>query len=153
MWQNAYDAYLESRILAGDGMELVQLMYQACTGAVRDARRHLAEGSIQERSRAISKAWEILAELSGSLDRQRGGELAGSLAELYDYMQRRLLEANAQQSDAPLAEVLGLLTTLGEAWEGVRQQERPHTAAANVWGAQAREVQAPVVETAGCWSL
>jgi flagellin-specific chaperone FliS len=37
-----------------------------------------------------------------------------------------LLEANMQQSDAPLAEVLGLLSTLSEAWAGIRKpQDQP----------------------------
>jgi len=36
---------------------------------------------------------------------------------------RRLLEANMQQSDAPLAEVLGLLSTLSEAWAGIRKAQ------------------------------
>jgi hypothetical protein len=34
-------------------------------------------------------------------------------------MQQRLVEANAKKSDAPLAEVLGLLSTLSEAWASV----------------------------------
>jgi len=42
--------------------------------------------------------------------------LARQLAEMYDYMERRLLAANQEQSDGPLAEVMGLLETLTEAW-------------------------------------
>lgn len=121
MWNNGHDTYLESRILAADPIELVNLLYQGCRQAVRDAREHLAGGRIAERSRAITKACEILIELDGSLDHTRAGELSQRLAQLYDYMQRRLLDANMRQVDEPLAEVLGLLTTLGEAWEGVNR--------------------------------
>lgn len=123
MWNSGHDAYLESRVLTANPIELVNLLYQACTQAVRDARCHLAEGRIADRSREINKACEILTELSVSLDHERGGEISGRLALLYDYMQRRLLEANMQQTDAPLLEVLGLLSTLSEAWAGVRIQE------------------------------
>src|SRR6516162_2739350 len=111
MWNNDHDAYLESRILAADPVELVNLLYQACRQCVRDAREHLAAGRIGERSRAITRACEILIELAGSLDHARGGEISQRLAQLYDYMQRRLLEANIKQSGEPLAEVLGLLNT------------------------------------------
>jgi flagellar protein FliS len=127
MWQNAQDAYLETRVLSADPIELVRLLYQAATGAVEDARRHLAAGEIAARSKSISKAYQIVVELSVSLDRQRGAEISRRLAELYDYMERRLIEANLQQSDAPLKEVLGLLATLAEAWEGIRP---PATSAA-----------------------
>jgi flagellar protein FliS len=120
MWNNGHDAYLESKVLSADPLELVHLLYQGCTQAVRDARHYLQQGEIAARSRAITKACEILIELSASLDHTRGGEIATRLARLYAYMQERLLEANMRQSDEPLAEVLGLLTTLAEAWQSVR---------------------------------
>ncbi len=125
MPQGVHNAYLESRITTAEPIELVRLLYQAATGAVREARRQLAAGDIAGRSRSISKTYAIVAELGGSLDRQSGGALAERLALLYDYIQRRLLEANFAQADAPLAEVLALLATLAEAWDGVAAQTRP----------------------------
>ena len=38
MWQNAQDAYLESRILSADPIELVRLLYHGAISDVRDAR-------------------------------------------------------------------------------------------------------------------
>src|SRR5260370_30131620 len=66
MWNNGHDAYLESRVTSADPVELVNLLYQGCTVAVREARRHLAQGRIGERSREINKAFEILVELDVS---------------------------------------------------------------------------------------
>ena len=123
MWNSGHDAYLESRVLTADPIELVNLLYRACTEAVLEARRHLAEGRIAELSRQINQACAILIELAASLDHERGGEISQRLALLYDYMQRRLLEANMQQADAPLADVLGLLATLSEAWVAVQKHE------------------------------
>jgi len=138
MWNNGHDAYLESKVLSADPVELVNLLYQASIQAVRDARHFLAQGEIADRSRAINKACEILIELNSSLDRERGGEIVERLAPLYDYMLGRLLEANLQQSDAPLAEVQSLLATLSEAWAGVRPQAAPPAAvAANPWSQEA----------------
>ena len=125
MSRTGRDAYLEGRILSADPLELVGMLYQGCSVAVREARRRLEEGDIAARSRAVTRALEILAELTQSLDRPRGGEIAERLAALYDYMQGRLIDANCRQEDAPLAEVLALLATLGEAWEGVEEQMRP----------------------------
>lgn len=133
MGYHAHDAYLENRILSADPAELVHLMYQAALETVRDARRQLATGEIISRARAISKASAILLELMGSLDRERGGEIAERLGRLYDYILRRLAEANFNQSDAPLAEVLSLLATLAEAWEGIRAQSVPASLLPNPW--------------------
>ena len=147
MWNSGHDAYLESRVLAADPVELVSLLYQACIQAVREARCYLAAGQIAERSREINKACAIVIELATSLDHERGGEISQRLALLYDYMQRRLLQANMQQSDAPLADVLGLLNTLSEAWAGVRKPEekpvvenvKPQPAAESPWAQSATE--------------
>lgn len=117
MWQNAHDAYMESRILSADPLELIRMLYRACIDSVREARLSLAQGDIAGRSVRITKAHDILTELGGSLDYQQGGELSLRLGQLYDYMQRKLLEANCRQQDLPLSEVLGLLSTLLEGWE------------------------------------
>ena len=50
MYESRHDAYLESRVLSADPLELVRLLYQGATGAVQDARRFLAQGEIVQRS-------------------------------------------------------------------------------------------------------
>jgi flagellar secretion chaperone FliS len=153
MWSDGHNAYLESRILSADPIELVNMLYQACTGAVREARHHLANGEIGERSRQINKAYEILTELSVSLDHQRGGEISQRLCRLYGYMQGRLLEANMQQADAPLAETLGLLSTLSEAWAGVPRPVKPEAQPESRWELPFPQEAAPAYASQGGWSF
>ncbi len=117
MTVNGYDSYRESEILSADPLKLVEILYRAAIESISDAGGHLARGAIRERSNAISKTCEILMELAQSVDLQRGGDIARNLVDLYDYMQRRLLEANIQQVDKPLLEVSGLLRTLLEGWQ------------------------------------
>ena len=72
------------------------------------------------RGEAIGKAIRIVdSGLKASLNLDAGGEIAARLDALYAYITRRLLEANAQASDAMLVEVDGLLATLEEAWTGI----------------------------------
>jgi flagellar protein FliS len=151
MGSNAHDAYLESRVESADPVQLVRMMYQGAIGSVREARNLLAKGDIAERSRAISKAHAILTELLVSLDHERGGEISMQLARLYDYMQRRLLEANLQQVDAPMVEVLGLLSTLKEAWDRLQPTAEAPEAPRNAWTPQPSG-EVPPYSTGG-WSL
>jgi flagellar protein FliS len=116
-----YDNYLETKILSSDPLELINALYCGAVNALGLAREHLRTGAIRERSRQITRAWEIVNELRVSLDHERGGEISQRLAALYAYMQERLIEANATQTDAPLAEVQGYLATLREAWCAIRQ--------------------------------
>jgi len=126
MYENPYAVSLETQVYSATPIELVRMLFDAAVDSVRAARRHLAEGKIAERSRAITKTYRILAELYGALDRQRGGELGARLASLYDYMQRRLLDANFRQADDGLAEVEKLLLPLQEAWRTIGVADR-HT--------------------------
>jgi len=152
MSHTGHDAYLEGRVLSADPLELIRLLYHGASDAVRQARRSLADGDIRERSRAITAAYEILAELAASVDRARGGEIGERLLLLYDYMQRRLIDANAQQADAPLSEVLGLLATLSEGWQGVQEQAAPAPpAASEVWEAPPPADMEPA--TTHAWSF
>jgi flagellar protein FliS len=121
MSSNVNDTYLEARVMSASPVELVRILYDAAAQAVREARRHLAEGDIAARSRQISKAGALLAELAASLDAARGGEIAARLKALYDYLALRLLDANVRQADEPLAEVLNLLETLAEGWRQVAE--------------------------------
>jgi hypothetical protein len=58
-----------------------------------------------------------------------GGDLSRTLLELYAYMSGRLLTANMEQSDPPLAEVSKLLSTLLEGWMGLSQFVPPRAEA------------------------
>jgi flagellar protein FliS len=153
MWRNAY---VESTVLSADPLELVRLLYGGALEAVRDARRRLAAGEVAARSAAITKAMAIVAELSGSLNRDEGGEISRNLAELYDYVLRKLQDANLRQADEPLAEALELLSTLSEAWQGVRPAapaETPATALpVPAVGSMWQEEPALAAEAPG-WSL
>ena len=110
-------AYVETDILQADPLRLVQMLYRGALAAIGKARVHILEGDIAGRSRQITKAGEIINELTLSIDRTQGGELAANLVELYDYMQRLLQDANFRQAAGPLTELEGLMSTLLEAWE------------------------------------
>ena len=129
MSSNPYAAYLEASILTAEPVELVRMLYRAAFEAVCGARTALASGDILGRSAAISKALEILRELSFSLRHESEPVMAQNLVELYDYMQRRLIEAHTAQSDGPLGEVAGLLANMADAWNRINPGPMPDASA------------------------
>jgi flagellar protein FliS len=111
--------YFEQMVLSASPVELIRLLYQKAIASTRNAREHLKCGRIPERCSAINNAYLVLRELTGSLREDAAPELTKQLGALYAYMQGRLIEANLKQQDEPLADVLGLLTTLAEPWSAV----------------------------------
>ena len=129
------NAYYDEMVLAASPMELVRMLFQKAIAKVRDARAHLEGGRIEERAAAINLAYRVVAELMNSIDASAAPELAQRLRALYCYVQERLLEANLKQADAPLADVLGVLTTMAEAWTDVP------AATANPWAAAGMQAE------------
>mgnify|MGYP001556679163 CR=1 FL=1 len=72
----------------------------------------------------------LIAELRGSLDRQKGGPLAHNLNNLYEYMTRRLMHANLNSDPAAVGEVIGLLGEIRGAWAAIGPEVRPQSAPA-----------------------
>jgi flagellar protein FliS len=121
MGQSIYDRYIENEVLGANPAKLVMILYRAAIDAIAAARVNVRNREIRERSTRITKASGIIHELLNTLNHAEGGEISRKLAELYVYMQTRLNEANAAQTEEPLAEVEGLLRTLLEGWTEVAQ--------------------------------
>jgi flagellar protein FliS len=117
--------YFEQNILNAEPVELTRMVYQQAIASVREAREHLAQRRIRERTEAVNRAYAAIVELLASLRPETAPDLSKRLQGLYSYMLRRLLDGNMQQIDPPLAEVLGLLVTLEEAWSGVAAKLKP----------------------------
>lgn len=114
--QNLYTMYAQSSVLEASPLQLVIALYEGAISAAEQAKSALASGEDFARSRSITKAVSILAELMCSLDHEKGGEISANLKRLYSYMQQRLLLAHATKSAEPMTEVVGLLSSLLESW-------------------------------------
>jgi flagellar protein FliS len=143
MSPHGYQSNLEVEVISASPLELVIMLYEGAIQATQQAQRHMASQQDRLRAREISRAILILQELSISIDRTSGGDLAQQLVELYDYMQRRLNDANLHRSPAHLEEVADLLRTLKRGWLVV------HAAEAGAKSARSVSSEAPVAQTVG----
>ena len=121
----AYQNSQDLDVLSATPMQLVRMLYVGAIGAIQSACDHLRNGDIRERSRQITKACSIIEELTLSLDKGRGGQVALDLTELYVYLHKRLIAANIDQQMEPMIEVKRHLETLLEAWQAVPDSIAP----------------------------
>lgn len=101
--------------------QLIQMMLDGAVARVAAARGALAAGEVAAKGELIGKAIGLVEGLRISLDLDQGGELAGNLSALYDYMGRRLLEANLRNDAGILDEVASLLRELQTGWRELGQ--------------------------------
>ena len=112
---------IESAVASADRHELVTLLFRALIGALAGAEVHYQHENKDQVRQYVTKACRILAGLQGSLDYERGGDIAVNLGQLYGYSIRKLFAANVNLDTAPdnIAEVKSLLEPIAEAWENM----------------------------------
>ena len=110
---------LASQASVANNVALIQMLFDGLTDTLVAAQGHLAHGAIQEKGKYIARASRIVIGLQGSLDFAKGGELAQNLNDLYNYVSRRLIFANAHNDMAVLQEIHGLMAEIRSAWQEV----------------------------------
>jgi flagellar protein FliS len=113
---------IESGVTAADPHRLISMLYQGGLLAIANAKNGILRQDNPAKGKAISHAMLIIGDgLNASLNKEVGGDLAQSLAALYDYMIQRLAFANLHDDLSVLDEVSGLLSGLKEAWDSIGQ--------------------------------
>lgn len=112
----------QTSITDADPHRLVQLLYNGAIERINMAKARMQAKDYAGKGKLITKAMEIISGLRAFLDFEKGGELAAQLEALYDYMERTLLEASLKNDPVKLDEVIGLLHSVKEGWDGIRQE-------------------------------
>ena len=116
---------VESLVDTASPHQLIDMLFDGACARLKKASGCIEHGAINGRNDAITETVSIVSGLQASLDLDGGGELAENLDALYDYMQRRLFRANADNDPAGISEVLHLIGTLHQAWSAIGEQVAP----------------------------
>lgn len=121
---NAYAKVgVESGVMSASPHQLIVMLFDGALASIRAAALHMEGGSPAEKGKAISKAIDIVNNgLMAGLDRERGGELAERLEQLYDYVVRLLMQANLYNDPQRLDEAISLLEDIASAWREIGPQ-------------------------------
>lgn len=112
----------QTSITDADPHRLIQLLYNGAIERINMAKARMQAKDYGGKAQLLNKAIEIIGGLRSFLDFEKGGELAQNLEALYEYMERALLEASAKNDEAKLDEVLTLLRSVKEGWDGIRDE-------------------------------
>jgi flagellar protein FliS len=100
------------------------MLYQGAIDFLRQAKGSLERGDMAEKGQCITRALAIISELLTGLNFEVGGEVARNLESLYLFMIDHITTANLVNDPQRLEEVISLLCTLKEGWEGAIAAER-----------------------------
>ena len=114
----------ESEVAYARPHRLVQMLMEGALDKVATAKGQISRGDLEGKSKHITWAISILNGLRSSLDMKAGGEISVNLDDLYSYMTRRLIDANAQNSTEALDEVSNLMVEVKGAWDAMPEEVR-----------------------------
>lgn len=109
----------QAQAAAADPHRLIQMLMEGGLTRLAQARGAMERQQTALKGELIGKAIGIVGGLRQGLDLEQGGEIAVNLDSLYDYMTRRLMEANVQNDPAILEEVSSLLREVKDGWDAI----------------------------------
>ncbi|MCL1632279.1 flagellar export chaperone FliS [Sporolactobacillus sp. CPB3-1] len=110
-----YKAYKQNSVMTATPGELTLMLYNGCIRFIRQAGKTLHEKDYKGKNMNLQKAQAIIRELMVTLDMNQ--PIAKNMMQLYDYMNRRLIEANIKNDPSILDEVEKLVTDMRDAWK------------------------------------
>jgi flagellar secretion chaperone FliS len=126
---DASKSYRQISTLTAPPGQIVLMLYE---GAIRSLERALAGFSLSDPAdfnmtvnNNVQRAREVINALNQALDFDKGGELANTLARLYDYFDRVLHESNVKKHRRGVEEVIRHLTELRDAWRTMLCSQDP----------------------------
>jgi flagellar protein FliS len=114
--------YVTQQVMTASPAMLVYMLLDKAISSLQEATSAIEEGDVERRWRANNRATEIISHLWSTLDRERGGEIAGNLDQLYSFILRRLPSVDLQNDPKPAEDVIGLLEPLRESWKEIARQ-------------------------------
>ncbi|MBO1894729.1 flagellar export chaperone FliS [Shewanella sp. BF02_Schw] len=112
---------VDSNLAVATPHRIIQMLLAGALERLVQAKLAIANGDITNRGVLIGKTMGIINGLNGSLNMDAGAEVAGNLNQLYDYMLRRLSEANINNDPQAIDDVVSILKTIKEGWDAIPQ--------------------------------
>ncbi|MDI6703534.1 MAG: flagellar export chaperone FliS [bacterium] len=111
-----YDKYKKAKIETASQGKLILMLYDGAIRFLNHAKVSLEDKRYDVVNNNLIKAQEILTELMLSLN-MSVGDIAKNLYSLYDFMYRKLIEANVKKDSGLITEIRDMLQELKGAWE------------------------------------
>ena len=121
---SGYLAYKKVQVQTADQGQLILMCYDGAINFLKQALIAMQTGDKTARTNLLTKAQNILWELTNSLNYE-AGEIAYNLDALYNYMIRRLVDADFNNSPEAVKEVIGHLSEIKSSWETIILKTHP----------------------------
>lgn len=114
----AYQKYKTTSVQSASKEKLLLMLYEGAIRFIKQAILAVEKKDIAGRGLNIGRAYDIVVELSNTLNFEAGGDLAKNLEQLYMFVTEQLTKANVKNDKKPLEDALKIMETLYTGWVG-----------------------------------
>lgn len=114
---NQTNPYLKTQILTATPEELRLMLYDGALKFCHQAVAALEESNYDASYSTLTRAQQIVLELSSSLNHRQSPDLCERLGALYTYIYRRLVDANFSHEVTAVQEAIKLLEFERQTWK------------------------------------
>lgn len=122
MNQNKMSEYQRNAILTASPAELTLMLYEGCIKFCNIARIAIENKDIQKAHDNLKRAQDIITEFRITLDRKY--PVWEDFERVYDYIYRKLVDANMHKSIEELDEALKYIREMRDTWKEVMRLAR-----------------------------
>ncbi len=108
--------YLRTKVFTATPEQLQLMLYDGAIRFSAQAKVALQEKKYDQSYDLLSRTQKIIAEMTASLKHDVAPELCGKLSSLYNFVYRKLIEANIEHTIPPLDEALAILRYQRDTW-------------------------------------
>ena len=98
-------------------MGLIVILYDEIVRSMRRAQQASLEDNVEERTRAVNHALQVIAHLQATLNFEQGGEVAKNLSHFYNLARTKILDANLTKNSKALEELVREFLQVAAAWQ------------------------------------
>ncbi|MDN5498449.1 MAG: flagellar export chaperone FliS [Shewanella sp.] len=110
---------VESDLSVASPHRIIQMLFAGALERLAQAKCAIEQGNIAQRGLFMGKAIGIVSGLNSSLNMDAEGDVAINLTRLYDYMLRRMSDANINNDAQAIDEVVAILKAIKEGWDAI----------------------------------
>lgn len=120
MEKQIVDSYRKTKIETADQLSLILMLYDRAICLLKNAKEEISEKEYEKKELSLNKAQDIVLELLTSLDQDKGGAIATSLSQLYEYVIHEITEADLNLNIKALDNAERVLSELRKSWEDIK---------------------------------
>jgi len=113
---NAFNTYKSNSVNFASKDQLLLMLVDGAAKFSKIGRQAIMDKDINKAHENIVKTQNIFYELMTTLNVTKGGEWAESLMKVYEFIARRLVDANIKKSEAIMNEIIPLIDDIRDTW-------------------------------------